>query len=148
MQWVQDAWGNAVSVPMDDLEELALEVAALQPDDSIEIIPELSVVADMVRSVAHRGHAVHDALLLLRHLQECNSSQSETKGGESSPQQGLCLQESVDNEGIVTSLRVADIHVLGSPEATEVGQPLPALHLQGTSAPPGSSQVWLCFRTD
>lgn len=46
---LQDEWGNNCTVLCDELEELALEVAALQPDNSIEVVQELAVVADMVR---------------------------------------------------------------------------------------------------
>lgn len=51
------------------------------------------------------------------------------------------MQESVNAESGFLKVQLMDIHILGSPEATDAGNPLPGLCMSGTSAPPGTSQV-------
>ena len=61
---------------------------------------------------------------------------------QTSPSQYVyCVQESVTDTSGFLQIRLQDIHILGSPEATEAGNPLPGLCMSGTSAPPGTSQV-------
>ena len=45
---MQDAHGNGTEVPAEELEDLGIELMALQPDGELTSMPELAVVAEMV----------------------------------------------------------------------------------------------------
>ena len=45
----QDAHGNSTDVPVEQLEELGIDLMALQPDGELLNMPELAVIAEMVR---------------------------------------------------------------------------------------------------
>ena len=45
---MQDAHGNGTEVPAEKLEDLGIELMALQPDGEHISMPELAVVAEMV----------------------------------------------------------------------------------------------------